>query len=122
MMKDDSVYLHHIIDAFMQIEYYIDGVSHEEFLSNKLLQDGVIRQLEVMGEAARNLSDDLRNEYPQVPWRQMIGLRNRMIHAYFNVNLQIIWEIVQGDLPDLKRETESILDSIRKECEGESKN
>jgi uncharacterized protein with HEPN domain len=122
MMKDDSVYLHHIIDAFMQIEYYIDGVSHEEFLSNKLLQDGVIRQLEVMGEAARNLSDDLRNEYPQVPWRQMIGLRNRMIHAYFNVNLQIIWEIVRGDLPDLKRETESILDSIRKECEGESKN
>jgi uncharacterized protein with HEPN domain len=122
MKKDDSVYLHHIIDAFMQIEYYIDGISHEEFLSNKLLQDGVIRQLEVMGEAARNLSDDLRNEYPQVPWRQMIGLRNRMIHAYFNVNLQIIWEIVQGDLPDLKWETESILDSIRKECEDESKN
>jgi uncharacterized protein with HEPN domain len=94
------------IITFMQIVNYMDGISHEEFLSNKLLQDGVIRQL----------------EYPQVPWRQMIGLRNRMIHAYFNVNLQIIWEIVQGDLPDLKQETESILDSIRKECEGESKN
>ncbi len=122
MKKDDSVYLRHIIDAFMQIEHYMDGVSHEEFFNNKLLQDGVIRQLEVTGEAARNLSDDLRNEYPQVPWRQMIGLRNRMIHAYFNVDLQIIWEIVRGDLPDLKRETESILDSICKECEGRSKN
>jgi uncharacterized protein with HEPN domain len=59
MKKDDSVYLRHIIDAFMQIEHYIDGVSHEEFFSNKLLQDGVIRQLEVMGEAARNISEDL---------------------------------------------------------------
>jgi uncharacterized protein with HEPN domain len=115
MKKDDSVYLRHIIDAFMQIEDYMDGVSYDEFISNKLLQDGVIRQLEVMGEAARNLSEDLRCEYPQIPWRQMIGLRNRMIHAYFNVNLQIIWEIIQGDLPDLKRETKQILDNISRE-------
>ena len=63
MKKDDSVYLHHIIDAFIQIEYYMNGVSRDEFFNNKLLQDGVIRQLEVMGEAARNLSDDLRKPY-----------------------------------------------------------
>ena len=93
MKKDDSVYLRHIIDAFTQIEFYMNSVSHEEFLRNRLLQDGVIRQLEVMGEAARNISEELRNEYPEIPWRQMIGLRNRMIHAYFNVDLQIIWEI-----------------------------
>lgn len=118
MKKDDSIYLRHIIDAFMQIEDYMDGVSHDEFFSDKLRQDGVIRQLEIMGEAARNVSEDLRNEYPQIPWRQMIGLRNRMIHAYFNVNLQIVWEIVQGDIPDLKRETNRILDNISKEGEG----
>ena len=112
MKKDDSVYLHHIIDAFVLIEHYMDNVSHEEFLRNRLLQDGVIRQLEVMGEAARNLSEDLRNEHPQIPWRQMIGLRNRMIHAYFNVDLQIIWEIVQGDIPDLKQKMKQILDAI----------
>jgi uncharacterized protein with HEPN domain len=87
MKKDDCVYLHNIIDAFLQIEHYTDGVTHEEFLSNRLLQDGVIRQLEVMREAARNLSEDLRNEYPIIPWRQMISLRNRMIHAYFNAKL-----------------------------------
>lgn len=113
MKKDDTIYLRHIIDAFMQIEHYMDGVSREEFFSNKLLQDGAIRQLEVMGEAARNLSDDFRNEYSQIPWRQMIGLRNRMTHAYFNINLQIIWEIVRGDLPDLKRKMECILDNIK---------
>jgi len=93
----------------------MDNVSHEEFLRNRLLQDGVIRQLEVMGEAARNLSEDLRNEHPQIPWRQMIGLRNRMIHAYFNVDLQIIWEIVQGDIPDLKQKMKQILDVISEE-------
>ena len=115
MKKDDSVYLHHIIDAFVLIERYVDNVSHEEFLRNRLLQDGVIRQLEVMGEAARNLSEDLRSERPQIPWRQMIGLRNRMIHAYFNVDLQIIWEIVQGDIPDLKQKMKQILDAISEE-------
>ncbi len=114
MKKDDSIYLRHIIDAFTQIEGYMVGITHDEFFSNKLLQDGVIRQLEVMGEASRNLSEDLRCEYPQIPWRQMVGLRNRMIHAYFNVNLQIIWEIIQGDLPNLKRETKRILDNISK--------
>ncbi|MDQ1262885.1 MAG: hypothetical protein QG575_2066 [Euryarchaeota archaeon] len=111
MKKDDSVYLHHIIDAFLQIEGYTDGVSYEEFLSNRLLQDGVIRQLEVMGEAARNLSEGLLNEYPKIPWRQMISLRNRMIHAYFNVNLQIIWEIVQDDVPKIKENITNILDN-----------
>ena len=110
MKKDDSVYLRHIMDALLQIERYTDGVTYEEFLSNSLLQDGVIRQLEVMGEAARNLSEDLRNEYPKIPWRQMISLRNRMIHAYFNVNLQIIWEIIQGDIPNLKQETKHVLE------------
>ncbi len=112
MKKDDSVYLRHIIDALLQIERYTDGVTYEEFLSNSLLQDGVIRQLEVMGEAARNLSEDLRNEYPKIPWRQMISLRNRMIHAYFNVNLQIIWEIIQGDIPNLKQETKHVLEIL----------
>lgn len=62
-----------------------------------------------MGEAACNLSDDLRLSNPQVPWRQMIGLRNRVIHAYFEVNLQIIWEIIKGDIPTLKQEIKHIL-------------
>jgi len=110
MKKDDSVYLRHIMDAFVQIERYTDGVSHDDFMENRLLQDGVIRQLEVMGEAARNLTEDLRNEYPNIPWRQMIGLRNRMIHAYFNVNLQIIWEIIQGDIPNLKKDINYVLE------------
>lgn len=111
MKKDDSVYLRHIIDSFERIEHYLEGISKEEFFKTGSLQDAVIRQLEIMGEAARNLSDDLRLSNPQVPWRQMVGLRNRVIHAYFEVNLQIIWEIVKGDLPDLKQEIKRILEN-----------
>jgi len=117
MKKDDTVYLRHIIDAFLQIERYTNGVTYEEFLSNSLLQDAVIRQLEVMGEAARNLSADLQNEYLAIPWRQMISLRNRMIHAYFNVNLQIIWEIIQGDIPNLKQDMMRVLETLNQKSQ-----
>ena len=117
MKKDDTVYLRHIIDAFLQIERYTNGVTYEEFLSNSLLQDAVIRQLEVMGEAARNLSADLQNEYPAIPWRQMISLRNRMIHAYFNVNIQIIWEIIQGDIPNLKKDMMRVLENLNQKSQ-----
>ena len=117
MKKDDTVYLCHIIDAFLQIERYTNGVTYEEFLSNSLLQDAVISQLEVMGEAARNLSADLQSEYPAIPWHQMICLRNRMIHAYFNVNLQIIWEIIQGDIPNLKQDMMRVLENLNQKSQ-----
>ena len=70
-----------------------------------------------MGEAARNLSADLQNEYPAIPWSQMISLRNRMIHAYFNVNLQIIWEIIQGDIPNLKQDMMRVLETLNQKSQ-----
>ena len=94
MKKDNTVYLRHIWDAIEQIEDYVKGVSAEQFMQKRLLQDGVVRQLEIIGEAGRNLSDEFRQRYPEVPWGQIIDLRNRIVHAYFDVNLQIVWEIV----------------------------
>jgi uncharacterized protein with HEPN domain len=114
MMKDDSVYLRHILDAIAQIESYLDGVSADQFQKTRLIQDGVLRQLEIMGEACRYLSDDIRQDHPEVPWRQIVGLRNRVIHAYFSVNTEIIWEITKDDLPSIKGNVTSILDSL--EC------
>ncbi len=111
MKKDDTVYLRHIIDSCERIEHYMEGIPKDKFFETELLQDAVIRQLEIIGEAACNLSDDLRLSNPQVPWRQMVGLRNRVIHAYFEVNPQIIWEITKGDLPALKQEIKQILGS-----------
>lgn len=119
MKKDDTVYLQHILDAIEQIEEYLKGVSVKRFLQTRLLQDGVVRQLEIIGEASRNLADEFRQTHPEVPWGEIVGLRNRIIHAYFNVNLQIVWEIVQNDLPPLKQQVERILRMLDEE-HGES--
>ena len=109
-MKDNTVYLRHILDAIAQIEDYLRSVSKERFMETRILQDGVVRRLEIIGEASRNVSEEFQQAHPEVPWGQIIGLRNRIIHAYFNVNLQIVWEIAQNDLPLLKQEADRILD------------
>ena len=112
MKKDDTVYLRHILDAIEQIRDYLKDVSAKQFLQERLLQDGVVRRLEIIGEASRNLSDELRQKHPEVPWGQIIGLRNRITHAYFDVDLHIVWEIVQNDLSPLKQQVERILEEM----------
>jgi uncharacterized protein with HEPN domain len=114
MKKDDSAYLKHILDAICQIEEYVHGVSLEQFKQTKLIQDGVIREREIIGEASRNLSDDLCRNHPETPWKHIISLRNRVIHAYFDVDLLAVWEIVIEDLPLLREQVKQILKEQRK--------
>ena len=109
MKKNDTVFLQHILEAINQIEVYTSNVSYEQFLQERLLQDGVVRQLEIIGEASRNLSTDFRDQHPEISWRQIIGLRNRVVHAYFELNLTIIWEVVENDLPVLKQGLEQLV-------------
>ena len=101
-MKDETVYLKHIADAIAQIEDYLHEKSFEEFTGNKMFQDAVVRQLEIIGEASRNLSDDFRRLHSAVPWGQIAGMRNRIAHDYLNVDMEIVWDIVTHDLPVLK--------------------
>lgn len=108
-MRDDAVFLRHILDAIGVIEEYTHDVTHLVFIQNGMMQDAVMRQLEIIGEAARNLSDEVRSEHPDVEWGQIIGMRNRLIHAYFQVDTELIWEIVSIDLPLLKREIETMI-------------
>jgi len=109
MKKDDTVYLHHILDAIQRIQTYTRDVSKEKYLQDGLLQDGVVRQLEIIGEASTNLSEEFQERHSEVPWGQIIGLRNQIVHAYFDINLDITWDIVHGDIPELKRQIEHIL-------------
>lgn len=111
MKKDDRVYLQHVVEAIGRIQDYLTEVSKEQFLQTSLLQDAVIRRLEIIGEASRNLSEEFRNRYPQVPWAHIVGLRNRIVHEYFGVDLEIVWEIVQYDLPLLKEQIENIAEA-----------
>lgn len=90
MKKDDTVFLRHILDAIARIEMYSQDVSYKQFMQTPLIQDGIIRNLEIIGEASRNMSGELRAQHPAVPWNRIIGLRNRITHGYFNIILDIV--------------------------------
>lgn len=109
---DDTVYLRHILDAIARIEEYLHEVSQETFSETPLLQDGVIRQVEVIGEAAKNVSSDLRNKYPNIPWKDIAGMRDKLIHGYFGVDIDAVWSTVDKDVPMLKKEVGQILKEI----------
>jgi uncharacterized protein with HEPN domain len=109
MKKNDLVYLHHILNSIERIEEYTEGIEKEDFLSSNLVQDGTIRQIEITGEATKNLSSDFRELYPQVPWSDIAGMGDRLIHHYFGVNLKDVWYTVKFDIPVLKNEILAIL-------------
>ena len=109
MKRDDTVYLHHILDAIALIDDYAKGMSENQFLSNSMARDAVIRQIEIIGEAARNISEDFREKHSNLPWGKMTGIRNKIIHEYFNINSAIVWDTLQDDLPILKRSIKKIL-------------
>jgi uncharacterized protein with HEPN domain len=88
-MKGDQVYLRHILDAIGKIESYV-AVGHNEFISKSHWHDAVIRQLEIVGEATKRLSRDLRSQHPEVPWRRIAGMRDVLIHDYMGVDLEAV--------------------------------
>lgn len=109
MPRDDSVYLQHILDAISKIETYLDGIDRQTFSERSLIQDGVIRQTEIIGEAVRRLSHDLRDRYSQIPWQDIAGMRDKLIHDYFGVDLETVWLTALEDLPILKAQVTQIL-------------
>jgi uncharacterized protein with HEPN domain len=109
MEKDDTIYLRHILDAIDTIEEYLRGVSEEKFKATRLLQDGAIRQIEVIGEAVRHMSKDIRRTYPEIPWQDIAGMRDKLIHDYFGVDIEKVWDTAQDDLPTLKAQVIGIL-------------
>lgn len=102
-MKDDKVFLKHILDAIENIEEYLSGASYEDFSKHQMAIDAVTRNLEIMGEAANRLPDEFRESHSDVEWYKIVGLRHRIVHEYFGVDLEIIWQIPRKDLPQLRR-------------------
>jgi uncharacterized protein with HEPN domain len=107
MSRDDS-WLLDILLAARRIERYIEGISRKQFEADEILQDAVIRRLEIIGEAAAQLTREARGRYPEVPWTQLIGLRNTLIHRYFRVELGRVWRAARRDVPHLITELSSI--------------
>lgn len=110
-MKDNILYLIHMSERIQRIEEYVVG-GRDAFMQSQLIQDAVIRNFEVIGEAATHLSEELRKVYPATPWKSVIGLRNVLIHNYAGVDVGEVWRIVEQDLPVLKRDVLAIRASL----------
>lgn len=110
---EDWVYLQHIIDSANQIENYLKGFDERKFYSNALIEDAVVKRLEVIGEAIKQVSTDLRQQYPGVEWEQIAGMRNRLIHEYFAIDYYVVWIAATEEVPQLKKQIQQILDEIK---------
>jgi uncharacterized protein with HEPN domain len=109
MPNDDVVLLRHIFDAIEQVERYTRGMSENEFLSRTMVQDAVVRQIEVIGEAANCISPEYQGEHPKLSWSKMAGIRKKIIPESFSVRLDSVWNIVQDDLPLHKQAIKKLL-------------
>ena len=107
--RRDQDCLGDIREAIQRIAAYTAGLTCEQFMQDTKTQDAVVRNLEVIGEATKNLSARLRKMYPQIPWKNLAGVRDKMIHHYFGINYEIVWTIAQEDLPGLLPLIEDIL-------------
>ena len=106
--RDLDLLIEDILSAFRKIERYTAGMDPEGFRQDEKTVDAVVRNLEVIGEAARQLPEDFMARNPAVPWRQIAGLRNRIVHEYFGLDLDLIWEVIQHDLPQLQTHLEDL--------------
>jgi uncharacterized protein with HEPN domain len=112
MGKLDSVYLFHIRDSINKIIEYTSNTDIESFKSNPMMQDAVIRQIEIIGEASSKLSKSFRDNNSQIPWKNIVGMRNKLIHDYFGVDVMAIWETVKNDIPILKINLDTIISNL----------
>jgi len=110
--RSDIDLLEDILICMEKIQTYVDGVTYDQFKNDSKTQDAIVRNIEVIGEAVKKLSDAFKTRYPSLPWKEIAGTRDRLIHGYFGVNIDIIWEIATIDIPKLKSDVEKIKNKI----------
>jgi len=106
--KEDIVRMHHILDAAKEAVSFAQGKTRKSLDKNRMLVLSLVKDIEIIGEAATNVSEECREQFPHIPWRSIINMRNRLIHAYFDINLDIVWQTVTEDLPYLITELDKI--------------
>jgi len=109
-MKNDTIYLRHILEAIEKIEHYLLNTTYNSFSANDMMIDAVVRELEIIGEASSKLSKEFKDNHPDVAFRDATDMRNFLIHEYFGVRKEIVWETCQEDLPKVKKLIDDLLD------------
>ncbi len=113
MKKDDLVYLGHIVEQIAKIEKSTENISRKQFESNEELKDATIRRLEIIGEAVKNISAELKRNHKEIGWKVIMGMRDKITHAYFKIDWELVWKTIQEDIPQLKKQ----MLAIKKELE-----
>ncbi len=105
-MEDDNLYVSHILDAVTDIEKYIGQLTFDQFMvpENKMIRDAVVRNLEIIGEASKHFSSEFKTKHSMIPWKEVVGMRDNLIHEYFGVVWDVVWSTVKQDLPVLRSE------------------
>ncbi len=111
--RDQKLFLEDILESIGRIEEYIESMSYDDFIDDRKTIDAVVRNLEIIGEAVKNLSDEIKRKYCEVNWKGIAGMRDKLIHAYFGVDPQIVWETVKVRIPELKIQIRKILEELR---------
>jgi uncharacterized protein with HEPN domain len=111
-------YLGHMVQACDRILQYTSEITHDRFMADSMVQDAVLRNIEILGEATRNLLESLPNlqtTYPDVPWIDIYGMRNRVTHGYFFINLELVWTVAVGNIPELREQIATVLGELQME-------
>jgi uncharacterized protein with HEPN domain len=103
MNSDDLAYIDHILDCIRKINEFTTGLSLKEFKTNEMVQDAVIRNIEIIGEASKRISTDTKQAYYRIPWKEIAGMRDKLIHDYLGVDIDVVWKTVQQDIPALEK-------------------
>ncbi|MHC1623202.1 MAG: HepT-like ribonuclease domain-containing protein [Candidatus Methanospirareceae archaeon] len=114
MKREIGDYIQDIIDAMNKAKKFVEGMEYEDFIRDDKTIFAVIRVIEVIGEAVKNIPEDVKKEYPEIPWREMAGMRDKLIHGYFGVNLKRVWKTVNEEIPPLKPLFEKLLRNSEK--------
>ena len=112
-MKEPPIFLEHVLTCIQSIEQFKEGLSKKDFINNDLKQSAILRKIEIIGEAMKNIPSAFQKEYPEIEWKKIMGTRDKLIHQYFGVDLNVMWDVIQNNIPILKNQLQAILKRLK---------